>query len=75
MMNISILDPDALGVIPAEELALRQWVADWYDRALTDGHIQLTYELDEPMAERLEAYFKVGLTPDDGVDALFGTLH
>lgn len=74
-MNISILDPEALAVVPAEEFALRQWLADWYDRALTDGHIQLTYELDEQTAARLEAYFNVGLTPDDGVDALFGRLH
>ena len=74
MMNVSILDPDAQG-LPEQELQLRQWMLDWYDRALTEGHIYSTYELDTQTAERLEAYFKVGLTPGDGVDALFGTLH
>jgi hypothetical protein len=73
-MNATFPEPDLSG-LPPEEMRLRQWMATWYHFALEDGYILPQFELDMETAERLEGYFKVGLTPDEGVGALFGTLH
>lgn len=73
-MTISFVDPEAL-MMPLEELELAQWMQAWYNRALDDGHIHPTYEPDSATIERLEAYYKVGLTPGEGVGVLFGKLH
>lgn len=74
MMSTSFLGADSLE-LSREELELRQWMAAWYHFALTDGHIHPTFELDQEMADRLESYFKVGLSPGEGVGVLFGMLH
>jgi hypothetical protein len=47
----------------------------WYDRALADGFIYAPFELDDATARRLYGYFDAGLTPLEGVCALFGTVH
>jgi hypothetical protein len=73
-MNTSFVDQDALG-LPAEETALRQWIIAWYHHAVHDGFVEPQYQLDEATATRLEGYFLAGLTPGDGVGAVFGTLH
>ena len=73
-MSTTFFAPDSWGFAP-EELELRHWMAAWFDRAVTDGHIHVTYEPDAETVERLEAYFKVGLTPGEGVGVLFGMLH
>jgi hypothetical protein len=56
-------------------LDLRLWVNAWYDQAVADGFIYPPFELDEEIAKRLHGYFDVGLTPLEGVCALFGTVH
>ncbi|WP_242538893.1 hypothetical protein [Trinickia acidisoli] len=73
-MITSFLNTDS-PELPGEEFELHQWLADWHHYALTDGHIHSTYELDDETVERLESYFKLGLTPREGVGVLFGTLH
>jgi hypothetical protein len=54
---------------------LRLWMNAWYDRALADGFIYAPFELDDATARRLYGYFDAGLTPLEGVCALFGTVH
>jgi hypothetical protein len=49
-----------------EEAELRQWITDWYGYAISAGFIEPPYKLDNATAERLEAYFKVGLAPNEG---------
>lgn len=73
-MRPSTLDPDLSG-LPAAVLPFRQWMTAWYLYAVADGQIETTYNLDDATAERLEGYFNTGLTPSEGVGALFGALH
>jgi hypothetical protein len=73
-MDTSFVDQDSLG-LPPEETALRQWIIAWYHLAVSDGFVEPHYQLDEVTAARLEGYFQVGLTPGEGVDVVFGTLH
>ncbi|HTI18562.1 MAG TPA: hypothetical protein VL598_12925 [Trinickia sp.] len=73
-MNTSSVDHAVWGIKP-EETALRQWLTAWYHFALSDGHIEPDYELDNATAERLEGYFRVGLTPGEGATATFGKVH
>lgn len=61
--------------VPPQEAELRQWIVAWYQSAVTGGHIEPPYELDNATAERLEGYFQFGLTPTEGVDICFGRLH
>jgi hypothetical protein len=62
-------------VLPQEEVELRTWITAWYKHALSVGFIRSAYILDEPPAERLESYFRFGLTPSEGAGVMFGTLH
>jgi hypothetical protein len=73
-MHITSVDSDVLGW-PPEETALRQWITAWYYFAVDEGYIEPQYELDDATAARLEGYFQAGLTPGDGVTAVFGTQH
>jgi hypothetical protein len=73
-MNPSTLDTDLSG-LPTAVLPFRQWMTAWYLYAVADGQIERSYNLDDATAERLEGYFKTGLTPSEGVGALFGALH
>jgi len=54
---------------------LRAWINAWYDHAVKVGFIQPPFMLDEEIADRLEGYFKVGLTPVEGADVFFGMVH
>jgi hypothetical protein len=65
--NLSNLSP--------EEAELRQWITNWYGYAISAGFIEPPYELDNATAERLWAYFTVGLTPNEGAGVMFGRLH
>jgi hypothetical protein len=73
-MSTSCLDRDLAG-LPEASLPFRQWMIAWYLYAVADGQIETTYNLDTATAERLEGYFATGLTPVEGVGALFGALH
>ncbi|CAM2197191.1 conserved protein of unknown function [Paraburkholderia kururiensis] len=57
------------------EANLRAWLSEWYDYAVSAGFIHPPYELKEAVAERLEGYFNVGLSPHEGATVFFGTLH
>ncbi|MEM5461115.1 hypothetical protein VSR69_40910 [Paraburkholderia phytofirmans] len=57
------------------ELKLREWISRWCDHAVAEGLVRPPFLLDEPMAERLEGYFFVGLTPAEGAQAFFGSVH
>jgi hypothetical protein len=54
---------------------LRAWLSDWYDHAFATGFIRPPFILDDATALRLEGYFDVGLTPAEGVNAIFGVVH
>jgi hypothetical protein len=68
----SLHDRNAL---PAEEAELRKWITAWYEHAISAGFIRPPYVLDDVTARRLEAYFRIGLTPREGAGVMFGTLH
>ncbi|WP_438268802.1 hypothetical protein [Paraburkholderia atlantica] len=53
---------DALSILPKEMIQLRAWLSDWYDQAFAAGYIHPPFILDEVTADRLEGYFKAGLT-------------
>jgi hypothetical protein len=57
------------------ETELRVWMSDWYDHAFAIGFIRPPFILDDTTASRLEGYFNVGLTPAEGVNAIFGVVH
>lgn len=61
--------------LPPEERELRQWITDWYQSAVKSGYVEPPYELDNAMAERLEGFFRFGLTPAEGACVVFGTVH
>lgn len=54
---------------------LHAWINAWYDHAVMAGFIRPPFHLDETIADRLEGYFRVGLTPIEGADAVFGVMH
>ncbi|WP_027797407.1 hypothetical protein [Paraburkholderia acidipaludis] len=61
--------------LPQYEVKLREWMSQWYDHSVMKGFIQPPFLLDASKAERLEGYFVVGLTPAEGAQAFFGTVH
>ncbi|MFL9866108.1 hypothetical protein PQR67_18170 [Paraburkholderia fungorum] len=61
--------------LSARETELRVWMSEWYDHAFLIGFIRPPYILDDVTALRLEGYFSVGLTPAEGVSAMFGRVH
>jgi hypothetical protein len=66
---------DNTAALPLDVAELRTWVTAWYEHALSVGFILPAFVLDEATAERLETYFRFGLTPSEGARAMFGTLH
>ena len=50
-------------------------MSEWYDHAFAIGFIRPPFILDDATALRLEGYFNVGLTPAEGVSAIFGVVH
>jgi hypothetical protein len=57
------------------EQELRTWMLAWYDHAVSVGFVRPPFTLSDATAERLEGYFKVGLTPVEGAEAFFGVVH
>ena len=66
---------DASNGLPLYVIELRAWLSDWYDHAFKVGFVRPPFTLDEAIADRLEGYFKAGLTPAEGAIAFFGTMH
>ncbi|RZF23676.1 hypothetical protein EVC45_43015 [Paraburkholderia sp. UYCP14C] len=66
---------DAPTALPQDAIELRAWLSDWYDHAFNVGYIHPPFTLDEATADRLEGYFKAGLTPAEGAMAFFGSVH
>jgi hypothetical protein len=54
---------------------LKGWISVWYDQAVAARFIDPPFVLDDTIADRLQGYFDVGLTPDDAVHAFFGVMH
>lgn len=54
---------------------LHNWIESWYRHSVAVGYIQPMYVMDNFTAVRLENYFRWGLTPSEGADVMFGTLH
>jgi len=66
---------DALSALPQDVIELRAWLSDWYDHAFAVGYVYPPFTLDEAAADRLEGYFKAGLTPAEGATLFFGVVH
>lgn len=66
---------DTLTSLSQNELELRAWMLAWYDHAVSVGFVRPPFTLSDATAERLEGYFKVGLTPVEGAEAVFGVTH
>ncbi|MBB5423734.1 hypothetical protein [Paraburkholderia atlantica] len=62
-------------VLSASEIELRAWISRWYDHAVAAGLVRPPYLLDDAKAMRLQAYFAAGLTPEEGAQLFFGTVH
>ena len=58
-----------------DDSGLRAWMLAWYDLAVSAGFVRPPFLLNDVTAERLEGYFRVGLTPAEGAEAFFGTAH
>lgn len=69
------MNTDNLGIVSGHEAALRAWLSAWFDHAFATGFIRPPFVLDDATASRLEGYFDVGLTPAEGVSAVFGAVH
>jgi hypothetical protein len=54
---------------------LRAWISDWYDHAFKVGLVRPPFRLSEAIADRLEGYYRAGLTPAEAATAIFGTVH
>lgn len=65
----------AFDALPQSVVELRRWISDWYDHAFRVGFVEPPFRLDEAILERLEGYFRVGLTPAEGAIAFFGSMH
>ncbi|WP_025596718.1 hypothetical protein [Burkholderia sp. WSM2230] len=63
------------GLVSPEVLALRMWMSVWYDHAVVSGFIRAPFELKDADAERLEGYFSLGLTPQEGAVVFFSKSH
>jgi len=61
--------------VSSEVLALRMWMSVWYDHAVESGFIRAPFELNDADAERLEGYFSLGLTPQEGAVVFFSKSH
>jgi hypothetical protein len=61
--------------MPQDVIELRAWLSDWYDHAFAVGYIYPPPMLDEATADRLEGFFKAGLTPARRREAFFGSVH
>jgi hypothetical protein len=70
-----MMTADNAGRVSKHETELRAWMSAWYDHAFAIGFIRPPFILDHATAVRLEGYFNVGLTPEDGVNAMFGAVH
>ena len=60
---------------PMDVAELHSWIEAWYRHSVSVGYIQPMYVLDNFTADRLENYFRWGLTPSECADVMFGTLH
>lgn len=69
------MNTDSEGALSTHETKLRAWLSEWYDHAFATGFIRPPFILDDATALRLEGYFDVGLTPAEGVKAIFGVVH
>jgi hypothetical protein len=58
-----------------DDSGLHAWMLAWYDHAVSAGFVRPPFLLNDVTAERLEGYFRVGLTPAEGAEAFFGTAH
>ncbi|MFL9982411.1 hypothetical protein [Paraburkholderia sediminicola] len=58
-----------------DEAGLHAWMLAWYDHAVSVGFLHPPFILNDVTAERLEGYFRVGLTPAEGAEAFFGVAH
>lgn len=74
-MRKSFAEDDTTAVLPLEVAELRTWIKAWYEHAVSVGFIRHAYVLDEATAERLESYYRSGLTPCEGAGVMFGWLH
>ena len=54
---------------------LSAWTQAWYERSRSDHFIDAQFEPDVELLRRLHQYFQVGLTPEEAVQACFGTKH
>jgi hypothetical protein len=66
---------DPSDALPQYVIDLRAWISDWYDHAFKVGLVRPPFTLDEAIVERLEGYFRAGLTPAEGAIAFFGVVH
>lgn len=66
---------DLSNELPQDESSLRAWMLAWYDHAVSVGFLSPPFTLNDVTAERLEGYFRVGLTPAEGAEAFFGVAH
>jgi hypothetical protein len=66
---------DASDAQPQYVIDLRTWISDWYDHAFKVGFVRPPFTVDAAIVERLEGYFKAGLTPAEGAIAFFGVAH
>ena len=66
---------DASDALSQHMIDLRTWISDWYDHAFKAGLVRPPFTVDNAIVERLEGYFKAGLTPAEGAIAFFGFVH
>ena len=69
------MNADNLGTLSGHETELRAWSYQSLNHAFATGFIRPPFILDDATALRLEGYFDVGLTPAEGVNAIFGVVH
>ncbi|MGF6291734.1 hypothetical protein OKW50_006669 [Paraburkholderia youngii] len=73
--NISLRSQVEKLIGPQDVIQLRAWLSDWYDYVFAVGYIHPPFTLDEATTDRLEGYFKAGLTPAEGAILFFGIVH
>ncbi|CAE6870697.1 hypothetical protein R69746_08402 [Paraburkholderia aspalathi] len=61
--------------LPQHLIDLRAWIDARHDHGIATGFIRSPFLLDDALAERIGGYFKVGATPDEGSDVVFGLIH
>jgi hypothetical protein len=57
------------------QLELQSWTAAWCDQVVKAGFIRPPFQPDDATVSRLHGYFKVGLSPTEAAQALFGPKH